>query len=234
MEIHMEPILFYGVPEGCSFSSIVPLEWSGLRYRLCRIEMPGVVTSEAYARVNPVRETPALMNEDGAILRESTAILGKIARAAPARLGGGDPDRLTEALAFLNTTFFSAFNPLWHAVEHALPPSEAAALRAYGTAAVARAHGALERLMTGRDWLLGDRPSAADAYFAGIARWADFHGVIARRDYPGVDRLYGRLRRDPAGRFAVAIEHERPAESAGGFAGHVTLDEALGLFRAAA
>jgi len=36
----MNPILFYGVPEGCSFGAIVALEWSGLPYQLCRIQMP--------------------------------------------------------------------------------------------------------------------------------------------------------------------------------------------------
>ncbi|MCR7705994.1 glutathione S-transferase, partial [Pseudomonas aeruginosa] len=35
----MEPVLFYGVPHGCSFGSIVALEWLGRPYRLCRIEM---------------------------------------------------------------------------------------------------------------------------------------------------------------------------------------------------
>jgi hypothetical protein len=42
------PVFFYGVPEGCSFGTIVALEWSGLPYRLCRIEMPSQVSSDAY------------------------------------------------------------------------------------------------------------------------------------------------------------------------------------------
>ena len=36
----MEPVLFYGVPSGCSFGSIVALEWLGIPYKLCRIDMP--------------------------------------------------------------------------------------------------------------------------------------------------------------------------------------------------
>ena len=35
----MEPVLFYGVPGGCSLASIIALEWLGQPYKLCRIEM---------------------------------------------------------------------------------------------------------------------------------------------------------------------------------------------------
>ncbi|MBP2442684.1 glutathione S-transferase [Rhizobium leguminosarum] len=60
----MSPILFYRVPEGCSFGSIVALEWSGLPYRLCRVEMPEMVSSDDYLRINPVGETPSLFRRD--------------------------------------------------------------------------------------------------------------------------------------------------------------------------
>src|SRR3546814_4878622 len=74
----MEPILFYGVPSGCSFCSIVAVEWLGKPYRLCRIEMPEIVKSESYLRINPVGETPALMTADGRVLAESMAILNHL------------------------------------------------------------------------------------------------------------------------------------------------------------
>jgi glutathione S-transferase len=229
----MDPILFYGVPEGCSFGSIVALEWSGLRYGLCRIEMPGVVSGLDFKRLNPIGETPVLMTGAGEPISESVAILHHIDARSPTPLAprSREFDRVTQSLAFLNTTFFSAFSPLWHTVEHELSAAEQAAFTAYGTAKVRLAHEHLERMLTGRDWLAGSRRSVADAYFAGIARWADFHRVIDRRNYPRVNQLYERLQEDPAVRFALAIEHEEEAASAGGFAGHVTLAEALALLR---
>ena len=42
-------------------------------------------------------------------------------------------------------------------------------------------------------------------------------------------RLRDRLEQEPAVQFAHAIEDERPARSAGAFAGHVSLEEALAL-----
>ena len=74
----MEPVLFYGVPQGCSFGSIVALEWLGQPYRLAS-NMPDDMQSDCYAQVNPVRETPVLLLENGATLSESAAILQNIA-----------------------------------------------------------------------------------------------------------------------------------------------------------
>ncbi|WP_027133990.1 glutathione S-transferase family protein [Geminicoccus roseus] len=228
----MQPILFYGVPEGCSFGSIVALEWLGIPYRLCRIAMPEVVQSEAYRRINPVGETPALLTGSGAVLTESMAILNHlgsqgIAQGLAFAQGSSGFDRLNAMLAFLNTSFFNAFSPLWHTLEH--PGEGNAALVAYGRSLVAKAHAELEAMLDGKDWLLGDRPTLADAYFAGIARWTDVHPVVDRRTYPCLQRLFQRLQDDPAVRFAYAVEHEQSARSAGGFVGHVDLTDVLRL-----
>lgn len=107
----MEPVLLYGVPQGCSFGSIVALEWLGQPYRLCRINMPGDMQSDLYARINPVRETPALLLEDGTVLTESAAILQNIAtrgidRGLGFKQGTREYDRLNQVIAFLNTTYF--------------------------------------------------------------------------------------------------------------------------------
>ena len=231
--------LFYGVPEGCSFGSIVALEWSGAKYNLCRIGMPEVVSAEAYKRINPVGETPTLMLPDGRLLSESMAILGHIAAKTVGKglgfePGSPDDDRLKQMLAFLNTSFFNAFSPLWYTIEHDLTDTAKAALCDYGIAKVERAHAHLEKLIGNKEWLIGDKRSLADAYFIGIARWNDFHKVVDRTQFPALNGLYQRMLQDPAVRFAHAIEHEKPATSAGGFQGHVSLDDMLGQMSKAA
>lgn len=235
----MVPVLFYGVPEGCSFGSIVALEWSGLRYRLCRIEMPAVVSSEDYRRINPVAETPSLRTADGRMVSQSIAILHHIGAASPQSglvpvAGSAQFDRFNEVLAFLNTGFFDAFAPYWYALEHRLEGREADALRAMGRLKVRKAYADLERLLGHSPWLAGERRSAADAYFAGIARWNDFHQVVDVRDYQALDGLRQRLTEDAAVQFAFAVEHGEDARSTGGFAGHASLAEMLADARAQA
>jgi glutathione S-transferase len=234
----MDPILFYGVPAGCSFGAIVALEWSGRPYRLCRIEMPAVVGSPEYSRLNPLAETPTFISETGQVFSQSLAILQHIARSSnDPRMGpaAGTPgfDRLIESLAFLHTGFFSAFSPLWQAFEGAAE-SEKDVLRAVGRRKVRKAFDQLARLLDGRAWLAGDGATVADAYFMAIVRWNDFHKVLDRTEHPVVEALRARLERDPAVQFAQAIEQEQDAPSVGRYRGHVALAEALAQARLAA
>ena len=226
------PVLYYGVPSGCSFGSIVALEWLGQPYALSRIEMPEVVTGDAFRRINPVAETPALMDAQGHTLSESMAILNHIAARGIDRglgylQGSRDFDRLNRMLAFLNTTFFSAFASLWYVLEHEVPAAEKDALAKYGRARVEKAHAELEAMIGDGPWLLGAQRTAADAYFIGIARWTQYHDVVDRRDYPKLQRLYDALEADPAVVFAHAIEQQTAATSAGGFHGEIALADTL-------
>ncbi|MGD9885089.1 MAG: glutathione S-transferase family protein [Reyranella sp.] len=226
----MDPILFYGVPAGCSFGAIVALEWSGRPYRLCRIEMPAVVASPAYRRFNPLGETPTFLSDTGEVFSQSLAILQHIARSSSdPRMGPGpatpDFDRLIESLSFLHTSLFSAFSPLWQAFEGA-EEGEKEVLRAIGRRRVRKAFDQLARLLGGRTWLVGDGPTVADAYFMAIVRWNDFHKVLDPADHPTLEALRARLEREPAVQFALAVEHGQEARSSGQFRGHVALAEA--------
>lgn len=226
----MEPVLLYGVPQGCSFGSIVALEWLNQPYRLCRVNMPEDMQTDLYAQINPVRETPALLLENGAVLTESAAILQNIAARGIAQglgfaQGTLEFDRLNQRLAFLNTTFFSAFSPLWRAYEMEENPPVQNMLRDLGGSSVAKAHAQLDAMLANQEWLVGNQRTVADAYFVGLARWANYHRVIKQTDYPNVLGLFEKLEADPAVAFAHAIEEARPAKSAGGFRGHVTFEE---------
>ncbi|VWD59102.1 glutathione S-transferase [Burkholderia lata] len=234
----MSPILLYGIPAGCSFGSIVALEWIGRPYRLSRITMPGAVTSDAFLALNPVAETPAFVTANGDVLTESLAILGHIGAQAldsgrAFRQGSADFDRLNRMLAWLNTTFFSAFGALWYVYEHDTEGAEKAALQAYGRGKVLKAHRQLEAMLARGDgpWLLGARRTLADAYFAGIARWADYHAVFEPAAFPRIAALRARLGDDAGVQFAHAIEEDLPPPASSAFEGHVSLDDALASAR---
>lgn len=226
----MEPVLLYGVPLGCSFGSIVALEWLGQPYRLCRIDMPEETQTELFARINPIRETPALLLEDGTSLTESAAILQNIATRGISQglgftQGTREYDHLNQVIAFLNTTFFSSFAPLWRAYEMEENPRVQSVLREVGSEAVRKAHVQLEATLADNEWLAGPRRTLADAYFIGLSRWATYHRVVTPGQYPRLQRLIDRLEADPAVIFAHAIEEERSAVSSGAFRGHISLEE---------
>ncbi|MGQ4878659.1 glutathione S-transferase family protein [Billgrantia sp. LNSP4103-1] len=228
----MEPVLFYGVPQGCSFGSIVALEWLGKPYRLCRIEMLEQPWDPLYAKVNPLFQTPALLLEDGEPLSESLAILqhlaaGDLETRLGFKQGSREYDRLNQMLAYLNTDFFSAFNPLWALYEtQGLKGVEQELLRRLGREQVAKGCAHLDGLLAEREWLLGDAHSMADAYFIGIARWAEYHRLFdLESDYPNLARHMAKLRKDPAIQFAESIERGEQPVGRGHFKGHVSLGE---------
>ena len=228
----MEPVFFYGVPQGCSFGSIVALEWQGQPYRLCRIEMMEQPWDPLYAKVNPLFQTPALLPEGGEPLSESLAILQHLAaRDLETRLGfeqgSREFDQLNQMLAYLNTDFFSAFNPLWWLYEtQGLSGVEQEVLRRLGREKVAEGCAYLDGLLADREWLLGDYRTMADAYFIGIVRWAEYHRLFdLKQEYPNLARHLAKLRDDPAVRFAEAIERGEQPAGRGHFRGHVSLQE---------
>jgi glutathione S-transferase len=227
----MEPVLFYGVPHGCSFGSIVALEWLGQPYRLCRIDMLAPHDAR-YQRINPKHQTPTLLLEDGEALSESLAILHHIAaRDLGQRLGflqgTRASDRLNSMLAFLHTELHGAFAPAWTAFK--LPEGatkEKEMLRALAHERAAESYAHLESVLSKHAWLAGDHRTVADAYLTGVARWGeDLKLFDLKREYPVLHKHLQKLHADHAVIFAHAIEDEKPATSSGGFLGHVTLPE---------
>ena len=89
----MEPILIYGFPAGSSMGLVAALEWMGRPYRLCRVDMFGEMRDPAYRRINPRVETPALIDDQGQVLTETTAI------AAWLECRHGSPYQLRPAIA---------------------------------------------------------------------------------------------------------------------------------------
>ncbi|MCH7336507.1 glutathione S-transferase N-terminal domain-containing protein [Acinetobacter sp. NIPH 2699] len=222
--------LFYGVPSGCSFGSIVALEWSGQPYQLCRIEMPAQSDTEAYHRINPLGETPTLLDSNGQVITESMAILNHIMATSSNsafhyQQGATQFNQFNQKLAFLNTTLFNAFSPLWYSLEHASSSDATQTLHDYGTAQVEKAFTALERMLTDKIWLMGTQISFVDAYYAGIARWLKYHNVIDINQFPNCQRLDQQLQEQAAVKFAHAIEQQQPAQSSGHFLGHISLEQ---------
>ena len=224
----MTPILFYGVPLGCSFGSIAALEWLGEPYRLCRVELPEQSQSPEYKGVNPIGETPALLTASGEVVSEGLAIFQHIAaRGLEKGLGWpqGTPefDAFNRMLSFLTTRFFSAFNPLWFSYEFLDETEKKTVLREEGKALVEAAFHKLEALLGERSWLVGDRISMADAYYVGVARWVDFHQITDWSAFPRARALYERAESDPAIAFAHAIERGEAPAGVGAFRGHIAL-----------
>lgn len=229
----MEPVLCYGVPFGCSFGSIIALEWLGQPYRLCRIKLPIDPNDEVFGRVNPDHFTPSLIMEDGEVLNENFAILHHIAARDPSKKlgfqqGTREFDRLNSVLGYL----VASFHPLWFAQFSAYKlsddPTVQDGMKAKARPRIIKGFDRIEAILGGKDWMAGDRRTIADAFLAGIARWGELTGIVDfKQSYPHLHKLMQKLEADEAVIFAHAIEEEKPAGTSGKFLGHVTLDELI-------
>lgn len=233
----MEPILIYGYPAGTSAGLVAAFEWLGQPYRLSRVDMLGEMRQPSYARINPRHETPVLITERGEPLTETMAIAGYLEARDVERRISFDPrspeaDRMRQLMGFLNTGFTGAFTPLWVALELETPdPDYQAALRRLGREAVIERHDKMERMVGDGPYLVGDRPTLADALLAGVARWLEYHQVADIDRWPRLKAIRERVEADPAVRFAFALEEDLPAgEGSGALAGQVPLAEVIQRF----
>ena len=234
----MEPILLYGHPLGSSMGLVAALEWLGQPYRLSRVDMLKEMTSTAYRRVNDRSETPVLITDQSRVLTETMAIARWLElRDTEHRIsfasGSAESERMHQLMAFLNTGFTGAFSPLWVALEaENADPAYRETLRVYGRAAVANRHAKLEAMMGDTPYLVGDRPSLADAVLIGVARWAEFHQAVDPSAYPKLAGLRRRMDADPAVQFGLAIENGDTPPGSGAMLGQTPLVEILGRYAA--
>ncbi len=228
----MEPILLAGYPQGSSLGLVAAFEWLGQPYRIARVKMPDDMMSEGYIRLNGRQETPVLITADG-VLTETMAIALWLEsmdreRRISFQPGSWGAHRLHQHIAFLNTSFTGAFSPLWAAFE--MEGGSGAlleTLREHGRADVAKRHRQLEAMIGDSNYLLGSRPTLADAVFAGVARWAEFHSAIDPREYPKILALKQRLEADPAVKFAKAVENGESLPGSRAMTGLMSLEEAI-------
>lgn len=106
--------------------------------------------------------------------------------------------RVHEALGFLGTELHKAFSPFFG-------PLEGEAREAALTKLNSRISHVEYRLGDGREYLLGERFSIADAYAFVILNWANGIGV-ALDEWPNVSSFVRRVAARPAVRQAMADE----------------------------
>lgn len=234
----MEPILLYGVPAGSSMGLIAAMEWLGKPYRLCRVAMLSEMQEPAYLRINPRKETPVLITDQGQVLTETMAIANWLQdRDTERRISfaprSAETDRMHQLMAFINTGFTGSFVPLWQAWEMENPdPQVKMILQQVGNAGVINRHDKLEQMVGDNPFLLGSHPCLADAIFIGVARWLAIHQVAEPTRWPKIAAMRERISRTPAVSFATAIEDGETPAGSGAFLGHVPLSEVIERFGA--
>lgn len=163
--------LYYS-PGACSLASHIVLREAGLAFEpvAAPTKTHKLPDGSDYYAVNPLGYVPLLELDDGTRLREGPAILQYVADQVPqknlAPANGTLPRyRLQEWLTFIGTELHRSFSPLFN------PAMPEEGKKIYRDRIVGRLKW-LDGELAGREYLMGEHFSVADAYLFTVTRWA--------------------------------------------------------------
>jgi glutathione S-transferase len=171
------------------------LEEVGRPYRTELLDYGTTMKAPAYLAINPMGKVPALRHGE-TVVTEVAAICCYLADAFPdAGLAPPAGDRLRGP--YYRWLFFAA-GPLEAAVTDKVlgfeVPPDRKAMAGYGS--LADVISTLEAALAGREYLVGDRFSAADVYVGSHIGWGMIFGTLEKR--PAFERYFERLSSRPA------------------------------------
>lgn len=203
----------FSMPGTCALSVHIVLEWIGAPHEV-EVMARGANRTEAYLRINPQGQVPALKLSDGRVLTEALAILTYLADVYPeAELGGGaDPFaryELAQLLSYLTGEVHVAFKPFFQPQRFLEDEAQFPALRSRAFVALAPMLETLEERISGRRYVLNDRRSVADPYLYVLLRWVEnAPGDLDR--HPELKRFRSQMEADPKVRAALEKQGMEP------------------------
>jgi glutathione S-transferase len=201
----MSPVRLYYMPRTRSSRAIWMLEEIGAPYELT--EIAGVERrSDAHLNRHPLGRVPALELEDGTVMFESAAICLQLADLHPeaglsAPVGSSERALVYQWVLFAMTELEGPLFRWLGELRDGLTESSPAQQRFADAAA------ALEAALDGREWVLGERFTAADVLCASILQGAHSRRLLEL--WPGLQAYVERAEARPAHARAAAI-YDRP------------------------
>jgi glutathione S-transferase len=196
--------LYYS-PGACSLSPHIVMREAGLAFEpvLAPTKTHKLQDGTDYYSINPLGYVPMLELDDGTRLREGPAIVQYIADQVPTKnlapANGTLPRyRLQEWLTFIGTEIHKTYSPLFN------PNLDDAAKQTFRDKLTSR-YGWIDGELKGRQYLLGEHFSVADAYFFTVTRWAQ-PLKIDLSAMPNVQAHHERVQARPAVQEALKVE----------------------------
>lgn len=158
----------------CSLSPHIVLEEAGLKYETETVDLQKKVTDSGqdYLQVNPKGYVPALKLDNGQVLTEGPAIVQFLADQVPDRKlappnGSAARYELQSWLTFIGTEIHKSFGAFFN-------PATPEEWKKICRANLERRIAYTAQQLAGKDYLLGQDFSVADAYLFTVLNWAKF------------------------------------------------------------
>lgn len=176
----MAELTFYTNPMSRGQIARWMLEEAGADYDTVILDYATTLKGADYLAINPMGKVPAIVHR-GNVVTEGAAICAYLAQALPD--AGLAPRDDAERAAYYRWLFFAA-GPVEAAVTNrslgVAPTAQQQRMAGYGT--YDTVVDVLDRTVAGRDFVCGDRFTAADVYFGSQIIWGVQFGSLPSRD----------------------------------------------------
>jgi glutathione S-transferase len=196
----------YFSPAYCSLAVHIALREAGVAADLVQVDTVAGTTAAGadYRAINPRGYVPMLELDDGSRHTEVAALLQYVGDLAPAGglmppVGSRERFEVLQWLTFVSSELHKGFSPWLFHKETADSTRRAVKDR------LKLRFGDLEARLAGREWLVGDRFTVADAYGFTILSWAAMVGM-SLASWPRVVAWLDRVRARPQVRAALQAE----------------------------
>lgn len=195
----------YYAPGACSLSPHIVARELGLDVQLEKVNTKSHTYNGGsdYYAVNPKGYVPALEISAGDVLTEGPAIVQYLGDQKPAAgivpaAGSLERYRQQEMLGYLNSEVHKTYSPLFNS---ATPAEVADERRAY----LKKRYKLLDEKLAGKQYLFGDKFTAADAYLFTLTTWAP-HVKLDLSEFANIAAFQERVAKRPAVQQAMKEE----------------------------
>lgn len=163
--------LYYS-PGACSLAPHIVLREAGFKFEAEKVDLKGKRTANGadYLRINPKGYVPALELDNGNVLTEVGVIIQYLADQKPdlslvPKAGTMERYREMEWINFISTEIHKNFGPLWK-------PNTPEETRQNQKDLLAKRFDYLVKQLEGKQYLMGENFTVADAYLYTVINWA--------------------------------------------------------------
>jgi glutathione S-transferase len=195
----------YFSPGACSLSPHIVLRETGSKFELEQVDNRAKKTKSGadFWEVNPKGQVPVLLLDNGEKLTEGPVIVQYIADKNPASgllpaAGGMERYRVQEWLNFVASELHKSFGPLFR-------PTTPDAYKTISKENLAGRFAYLDKQLAGRQYLMGDKFTVADAYLFTVLNWSK-RVEIDLGQWPNVTAYVARVAARPKVQEAMKAE----------------------------
>ena len=163
----------YYAPGACSMAPHIVATEAGFKLDLVKVDIPNKKTADGgdFWKINPKGYVPALQLDDGQILTEVGVIIQYLADQKPEsglapKAGTMERYHLMEAVNFAATEVHKQLGALFN-------PKMTPEMKEVQLGTISRRLDTLEKALQGKQYIMGDKFSVADAYLFTVLSWTN-------------------------------------------------------------